>query len=421
MPDSYDVIVVGAGPAGSATARDAAHAGQRVLLVEDHRVVGKPMQCSGFVSPRTLDLAGVAPSDVVIDSVRGAWVHGRAGARLRLGGDRTYAYAMDRTRFDQLLAAQAEEAGAELRLGTRLLGFERRNGAVSVRLASGGREYCSTAPLLVGADGAHSTVARTLGRPRPSQVVRALGAELGVPPRDPGMVDIFVGRDLTPGWFGWSIPLGDGRVRVGVGTTERVSPAVLLARLRGAFPRHFASDPEPGSFAAGLIPLWEPGPAVSDHVMLVGDAANQVKPSTGGGIHSGLVGARHAARRLGEALAAGRFDRAFLEGYTRRWSHDLAGEFRDLRRLRTLFLALGDHQTDVLLRLLARPPLQRIIAQQGDIDFPARMFLSLGAAAPDLLPHLPRAWIQRVWGRLGQGRRGDGAEDAIPATPVYAQ
>src|SRR2546425_9169607 len=114
----YDVIVAGAGPAGSATARDTARAGLRVLLLEEHREVGRPVQCSGFVSPRTLDLAGVAPADVVLEAVRGAWVHGPAGARLRLGGGRIYAYAMDRMRFGQLLAGQAEDAGAELRTRT---------------------------------------------------------------------------------------------------------------------------------------------------------------------------------------------------------------------------------------------------------------------------------------------------------------
>ena len=421
MADSYDVIVVGAGPAGSATARDVARAGLRVLLLEAGRTVGLPVQCSGFVSPRTLELAGVAPAEVVIDEVRGAWVHTASGARLQLGGARTYAYAMDRARFDQLLAAQAEEAGAELRTATRLTSFTREGGMITARLARGSHEACVRAPLLIGADGVHSTVSRAIGRPRPSQVVRALGAELACPPAAAGMVDLFVGRDLAPGWFGWSIPLGASRVRVGIGTTSDARPADLLAALREAFPAHLAGSPQPRSYSAGLIPLWEPRSPVEDGVMLVGDAAGQVKPSTGGGIHSGLVGARDCAAHAIEATRAGRYDAAFLAGYEVAWEAELASEFRDLRRLRSVFLALSDRQVDWLVRLLARPRLQRIIAREGDIDFPSRMFLSLARAAPELLGSVPMPWLDWARARLGRRPARIGVSDNIAAGSLSAR
>lgn len=78
---------------------------------------------------------------------------------------------------------------------------------------------------------------------------------------------------LCPGWFGWAIPLGADRLRIGVGTTGCAAPADLLAAMRLAFPAMLPDAPEPGSYSAGLIPLWEPGAATADHVMLVGDAA----------------------------------------------------------------------------------------------------------------------------------------------------
>ncbi|MSQ41852.1 MAG: NAD(P)/FAD-dependent oxidoreductase [Dehalococcoidia bacterium] len=240
-------------------------------------------------------------------------------------------------------------------------------------------------PLLISADGVHSTVARVLGRRSSREVVRALGAELRMAPAMPGMVELVVDRELLPGWFAWSIPLGPDRVRVGVGTTADIPPARLLAALRGLFAAQFAAEPEPGSYSAGLIQLWAPGNVINDGVMLVGDAAGQVKPSTGGGIHSGLVGAHHAARQAVHAHARGAFDRGALRDYERRWHVELGSEFRNLNSLRSIYVRLGQRRFKALVGAFGHPALGRIIAEQGDIDFPSHMFGSLVRAAPSLL------------------------------------
>lgn len=128
-----------------------------------------------------------------------------------------------------------------------------------------------------------------------------------------------------------------------------------------------------------------------------------MKPSTGAGIHSSLVGARHCAAQAVSALRTGAFSQAALAGYQEQWERELGTEFRDLRRLRLLFAALGDRGVDWALRLLAQPALQRVIANEGDIDFPGTMFASLARTAPEIITGLPMPWLDWAlrWLRIG--------------------
>ena len=211
----YDVVVVGAGPAGSFAARDMASAGLKVLILEEHSRVGQPLHCSGFVTPRTLKLAGVG-EDVLITQVKGALVHGPEAATLQLGGDKVRALVLDRVQFDSRLAQAAQEAGAELALASKLVGIERQNGHVSLRVEGKGGHRSVTAPLLIGADGVRSVVARWMGQ-GPKEVIWALGAEVEMADHPPEMAQVFVGKQLAPDWFGWTIPIAPGRARIGIG------------------------------------------------------------------------------------------------------------------------------------------------------------------------------------------------------------
>jgi digeranylgeranylglycerophospholipid reductase len=399
MQQCYDAVVVGAGPAGSAVARDVAARGFSVLLLEEHSVIGHPLHCSGLVTPRTLTLAKVG-EQVVQNEIRGAIIESPLGKQLSIGGDKVYALAIDRVRLDQAMASQAQESGAELVLDARFLGLERANGLVRACVERRGRRARVLTKLLIGADGAQSKVAKQLGLHSLHRTVVGLAAEVRAREAAGDHVTILVDRDVAPGWFAWVIPLGDGRLRVGTGTANGLRPMDSFRRLRARLPQYFRDDALLG-LAGGTIPLWSPMRLHSENVLLVGDAARQVKPTTGGGVYMGLVGASHAARVTMDALQREDFSAAFLSRYQRGFMADAGDELKRGADLRRLFVALSNAHLERLLAKLRSERLAGLINSYGDIDSPSRLLSELLKAAPSLAAFIraplrfPRAWLRR--------------------------
>lgn len=379
----YDVAVVGAGPAGSRTARELARRGLRVALVEEHRQVGLPSHCSGLISPRTWKLGETGDDSLLCNRLRGAYLHVQGDSSVELGGTPVRALAIDRVRWDQALAEQAHRAGAEA-VQARCVGVERTPQGMLLRLQRNGHETTLAARLVVGADGAHSRVARSLGLPPPPQRVLALGVEAEVSlPRD-DYVHVFVGPELAPGWFGWAIPLGDGRARLGIGCWGGAGgPLRCYRRLREAFPALLGRVREL-RFYGGSIPLAPAPLTYGQGVLLVGDAAGQVKPFSGGGIYTGLLAAHLCAEAAAAALAADDPSPRRLAAYQRAWQGALGRELARSRRLRRLGLGLGQGELALLARALAHPRLRALAERHADIDYPSRTLLALARAAPSL-------------------------------------
>jgi len=386
----FDAIVVGAGPAGSATARDIAARGFRTLVIEEHEAVGEPLHCAGLVTPRTLELAGVMDG-LVINELRGGFVNSPLGTRLPLGGDRLRAVAIHRQRLDELLAAAAQQAGAELRTSARLVGLERQPGTLAVNVSWQGRPQALRTRLLIGADGAQSRVARWLGlRARDEERIVGLGVEARLETERSDFLEIFVGNSIAPGFFGWVIPLGEGRARIGIATSDGARPIHHLGSLLEAFPRLF-DGAQFGRLYGGVIALRRPPRIYCENAMLVGDAAGQVKPTSGGGIYTGLVGAKHCARAAVRALSEDDLSAGSLARYQKAWGREMSREMARGWDLRRIFLALNDRELDGLISIFRSQRLRRLAERHGDIDFPSRLFSRLPLAVPILRPFLHAA------------------------------
>jgi len=402
----FDVLVVGAGPAGSRAARDLALAGLDVGVLEEHREVGRPCHCSGLVSSRTLDLAQV-DHDLVINEIRGVVIHSADRAAVRVGGDRVHGYVIDRVELDRRLAGQATRAGAELIMPARVgrfrlvggLGTSASSGHVAVSATYDRVEVELRARLLVGADGAISKVAQQIRGSRPVGFVAGLGAHADYaanPYAD--HVEVFLDEHAAPGWFGWTIPLGDGTARIGTGSANGVKPHESLERLRAGFPSTFGTA-RIRSRSGGTIALWEPTAMVADRVMLVGDAARQVKPTSGGGIHAALHAAGLAARHAAEAFHGPSLSARALSSYEHDWHRTMGRELRRQHDLRRVFTRLDGPRLRHLLDLLDRETLRTDVASDADIDFPSRGLRRLALRNPLLAarlatwPRFPAAWL----------------------------
>jgi len=415
VPD-WDALVVGAGPAGSTAARNLAATGHRVLLLEEHAKVGVPVQCAGLVSRRVLALAG--EGSYMIQPVRGATVFGPSLRPFSFRADEPRAFVIDRGALDVHLADRAAAAGAVVRTAVRFDGIVRREpDGVRVRLTGAdGRPEELSARVIVGADGVASAVARAARLRRPVEILPAFEAEFPEAPGDPDTVEVYLGRTFAPGLFGWWIPDGHGGARVGLaadadGTSARAYFGRLLSHLERRFGRALAN---PTAYLVSGIPIGTVPSLSADRVVLVGDAAAQVKPLSGGGIFTGIRAAELAGGVVAEALDANDLSAARLRRYDAAWHAEFSEEFRKALYLRRLFVRLTDAELDSVVEALGHGSLGGTVVAFGDIDFPTSVARELLRESPGLVRLFPKAvgaWLST---------RGDYPAPAVEPGPRRA-
>lgn len=315
----YDLIVVGAGPAGSSAARTASQQGLKTLLLEKERMPRNKL-CGGGVTPKVLKLFDFnLPSELIEFSAKSTRTH--------VGDDcfsfetsRTLVYMTSRTEFDMFLAEKAVEAGAELRDATRVDRVEQAGSYVSVKTGSGALQ----SRVVIGADGMGGPVARTGGfyeRWMPNQVAYAMESE--VPVGEHGaqdfagpksFFDIYFG--VSPAGYGWVFPKDD-HLTVGVGC--RLSNLREAQELFDGFVRRIPelAGRDIPKAQAHLIPLGGTArvPLARDRTLLAGDCAGFAEPLLGEGIYFSILGAQIAARTAAEACHKDRLDENFLRRY----------------------------------------------------------------------------------------------------------
>lgn len=391
--ERVETLVVGAGPAGATVAHDLAAAGREVLVVEEHGRVGRPVQCAGLVSRRVLELGDAAR--VVRAPVHGAAVFAPDLTSIAFTAPQPRAYVIDREQLDVHLADRAARAGARFETGTKFVTRVSGDAEGSVvRLVDGqGRDRELHARLVVGADGVASAVARAYRLRRPVEVLPAFEAEFPVSPGDPDRVEVYLGRAFAPGLFGWWIPDGTGGARVGLACSAGpVSAREHFERLLVHLERRFAVRlRNPTSFLVSGIPIGVLPRTHTDGALLVGDAAAQVKPLSGGGIFTGMRCAQLAARTAVDALRAGDVSAAALAPYEAAWRAELGEEFAQTMYLRKLFLRLTDADLTRIVTALNEAGMAESIVAFGDIDFPSHVARRLLRQSPSLFRLFPKA------------------------------
>lgn len=326
----YDLIVAGAGPAGSTLAREAAAAGARVLLL-DRAEFPRDKPCGGGVNLRAARLLPFDLAPVVERTVSGLQVSQGLRGDFTRRSPRPLAYMTQRSRLDAYLVEQAVAAGARLREGHAVRVVELDDDRVSARV---GHELF-TARALAGADGANGVVARSTGLGGPRALAVALEGNLpcpaGVPERWQQTIAMDLG--LIPGGYGWLFPKGD-HLNLGVGGWKHFGPT-LRSRL-DRLARHYGVRPEALRNLRGHhLPIRLPGaPLARGRVLLVGDAAGLVDPLSGEGIYAAIASGRLAARhvlRLLEGSATG------LEAYAVELEAHLGSELLASQRFQDVF------------------------------------------------------------------------------------
>ncbi|MGC8837347.1 MAG: geranylgeranyl reductase family protein [Anaerolineae bacterium] len=324
---SYDVVVVGAGPGGAVAAREAASLGLATLLVEKRQEIGSPVRCAEGLAREPLErFLGVDPRWIAARVTRAEIVargNGREERRAYEGGE---GFILERRVFDRALAETAAQAGAEVRVKVAAVGLVQEGSrTVGVRLRdASGAEREVACQVVIAADGVESQVGRwaglrTLLRLRDAMsCAQYLLAGVDV---DPACCGYWISEEIAPGGYAWVFPKGEGRANVGLGIQADLTQEPALAFLHRFIEGERAlCQGVPVTLVTGVVPVALPPPRlVADGLLLVGDAARQVDPLTGGGIANAMEAGALAARVAAEAIAARDPSVARLQAYEEAW------------------------------------------------------------------------------------------------------
>ena len=367
----YDALVIGGGPAGSKVAGIIAESGHSVLMVEEHREIGRPIQCSGLVSAEVLRLSGTGKKSVLKALKEASIILG--DSRLHIESEKEMVYVIDRSVFDREMARDAIRKGADIWTGTRARSFSREGRKITAVLNSGGETNRVSASVLIGADGAYSAVARDFGLSRPAEMLGAFQAHIADEAED-----VRIWPERSASFFSWQIPLPQGSL-IGAASDGKKRAIDILRRRFPGFEKKTVS------LYGGAIPIGYANETVADNVIIVGDAASQVKPLSGGGLYPGLYSAGIAGNIASKALDTRNLMAGYLRQYQRSWQSGVGREIKNGLYIRKIYRTMDEKEIKRAIDALNNEKLRNIIGNMGDIDHPSALAGPLVKASPKLL------------------------------------
>ncbi|MFH0847980.1 MAG: NAD(P)/FAD-dependent oxidoreductase [archaeon] len=366
-----EIVVVGGGPCGSFAAQTAAEFGGSVTVVEEHSHVGIPDHCAGHVSIQGLEkLGAIPPPHIIENEIKRATFYSPSGRRLIIECDRPQLYVLNRPLFDQFLAERARNKGVRFLLGCSADSFYEESGVIKgVKTNSGMMD----AEVVIDAEGSKCALLKRSNMPgldRNSVVTGVQTDVENVEGVEADGVEIYLGTGYAREFFAWIVPRKDGSAKVGLGAS-RGNPRLLLDRFIERHP--IASkkiNAKPRDYSFHPIPLCGPkNRTYHDGLLLVGDAASQVKPTTGGGVVFGMMCARQAGKVAARSVLAKDATEGFLSAYERLWKAELSRDFIVARTARWLFNRMSDRAIDRVFRVGELLNVGDLFGDIGEIDF----------------------------------------------------
>lgn len=360
MKSKYDVIVVGAGPGGSITAKTCTEVGLDVLLIEKRQEIGDPVRCAEAVGKDAL-INHIEPDNKWIAAeVKGSILIAPDGTEIKMSEDASsnmkVGYVLERKIFDRTLAQKAAMAGAEVMVKTRATGLLRSNGMVTgIKAMYMGETYDIKADIVIGADGIESKVGRWGGIDtslKPGDI--ETGVQFLVSNIDPGEYNKFyLGEKYAPGGYQWIFPKGEHTANVGLGILGSKSGNVRAISLLQRFLEINMPQTKIVEMVVGGVPVSGPiKQTVTNGLILVGDAARQSDPLTGGGITNAMDAGKMAGEVCIKAKERGDYSVKTLKEYEDKWRATIGKELTKSLRVKNLLIKLTDEQLNQLARSL---------------------------------------------------------------------
>jgi digeranylgeranylglycerophospholipid reductase len=351
-----DVLVIGAGPAGSTAAKYAALGNANVILLDKKSEIGTPKRCAEGVSKEGFKKLGIEPSRRwVTREITGIRMVSPNGTAVNLTEENVKlpeaGYVLERKVFDKHMAMEAARAGAKIMIKTLATGLRRENGQMIVSAERMGEKFEIKAKIIIAADGPESRVGRWAGlntSSKPKNMESCAQFEMsGVEMEEPDSIEFYFGS-VSPGGYAWIFPKGNDIANVGLGVLTTMTDKSAYQHLLDFVESNSATkNAQPVELNIGGDPVGGIlKKLVTNNVLVTGDAAGMVNPLTGGGIISGMTGGLLAGKLAANAVAEEDFSRKRLKEYEQLCKEEIGDSFQKYIKVKNYLLSLSDEELD---------------------------------------------------------------------------
>lgn len=368
---------MGGSSCGSFSAFSAAKAGANVVVYEEHEAVGIPSHCAGHLSLSGLKRLGLfpLPEKLVENEFRSAVFYSPCGREFSVRLSSPVTCAVNRELFDKHVAELAMNAGIEYPFGMKVESLVLANGFVKgIVVSHKGKHETLSSNVIIDAEGVSSSLLKKAGYPtlNRSAVVNAVNVEVDkIDDVQNDAVEVYLGRKYAPGFYAWIIPRRDGSAKIGL-ATKTVNPKECLQGFIHKHPIASKKLKKSKVIRESFHPITLGGAirrTYYDGLLIVGDAASQVKPTTGGGIIFGLLCSKIAGEVAAKAVVNNDYSAEFLSQYQSQWKKEIGFELTVMRYLRLMLNRFSDSELDRLIELCSKFEVGKTLAKWGDLDF----------------------------------------------------
>jgi len=362
----YDTVIIGAGPIGSFLAYKLALNKHRVLVVEKKESVETKICCTGIISKECLQELSL-DNEIIVRKANAATFFAPSGRCLRFRRNDEIAYITDRPLLNRKLVNKAKEAGAEYRYFTRTTDIKQNDSRLLVQAdcPDGETEFNTRSAVIAAGYGTN-----LIGRLGFNQIRQySISAQVEVELADVTEVEIYADNTISPGGFSWLVPTRDGKGLAGFLGKVNHQPELhlknLLAKLKAK--GKIISDDAAGDFA--VIPLQPLSKTYGERLLIVGEAAGQVKPITGGGIYYGIICAGIAGDVLHQALTADKLSVQNLRVYQKLWRAKLGREIAISYLAQRIWSKMNNKHIEYAFNILQSKHIPELVANTSNFSF----------------------------------------------------
>jgi len=346
--EKHDVIVVGAGPIGSYTAYQLAKTGLNVGIFEKNLSIGEDVNCTGLISEECFKHFDL-PREAILRQVDSIKAYSPSGNYIRYQSASPLAYIVNRSLFDQEMNRMAVREGVTTYLNTRVEEITIMDDSFHVKVKTGEEENKFSSKVGVIATGFDLNSLRE-GVTKPGKYL--YGVQTDARTEDISDVEVYFGRNISPGSFAWVVPTHNKEAKIGL-ITKKNPLDYLKNFIENPLISHRV-DMRNSQVKCSPIPFGVAPKSYAERLIVVGEAAGQVKTTTGGGIYFGLLCSEIAVKTIMNAFAMKDFSEKVFKEYEISWRNRIEPELNAGMLLRNLFSRLSDYQINLLVDLVKK-------------------------------------------------------------------